>query len=115
MTGNTVSGKNRSTGGLMALLTETWNRSVHFFGESKVVALDISKAFDRVWHQGLISRIKSYGVGNTFILWLSDFLCNRSIRIYLINSGVLQGSVISPTIFLLFVNDFLYLNRNPIY
>ena len=47
--------KNRSTGDLMALLTETWNRGVYFFGESKVVALDISKAFDRVWHQGLIN------------------------------------------------------------
>ena len=59
--------KNRSTGDLMALLTETWNRSVHFFSERKVVALDISKAFDRVWHQGLISKVKGYGVGNTFI------------------------------------------------
>ena len=68
--------KNRSTCDLMALFTETWNRNVHFFGESKVVAL----AFDRVWHQGLISKVKSYGVGNPFIRWLSDVLCNRSIR-----------------------------------
>ena len=59
--------KNRSTVGLMALLTETWNRSVHFFGESKVVASDTAKAFDRVWHQGLIYKVKSYGVCNTFI------------------------------------------------
>ena len=72
---NMVSGKNRSTGDLMALLTETWNRSLQFFGESKVVALNISKAFDRMWHQGLISKVKSYGVGNIFIRWLSDFLC----------------------------------------
>ena len=83
MTVNTVSGKNRSTGDLMALLTETWYRSVHFLGESNVVAWDISKAFDRVWHQGLISKVKSYGVGNTFIQWLSDFLCNPSIRVVL--------------------------------
>ena len=48
----------------MALLTETWNGNVHFIGESKVVALDIFKAFYRVWHQGLISKVKSYGVGN---------------------------------------------------
>ena len=34
---------------------------------NNVVALDISKAFDRVWHQGLISKVKSYGVGNSFI------------------------------------------------
>ena len=65
----------------MALLTETWNRSVHYFGESKIVALDISKVFDRVWHQGLISKVKSYGAGNTFIQWLSDFLYNRPIRV----------------------------------
>ena len=73
--------KNRSNGDLTALLTETWNRSVHFIGESKVVALDISKAIDRVWHQSLISKVQSYGVGNTFIRWISDFLCNRSIRV----------------------------------
>ena len=81
--------KNRSTGDLMALLTEPWNRNVYFFGESKVVALDISKGFDRVWHQGLISKVKSYGVRNTFIRWLSAFLCNRSIRVVIdgINSN----------------------------
>ena len=59
--------QNRSTADLMALLTEIWNRSVHFFGESNVVTLDISKAFDRVWQQSLISKVKNYGVGNTFI------------------------------------------------
>ena len=54
--------KNRSTGDLMALLTKTWHRRVHFFGESKIVASDISTAFDRMWHNGLISKVKSYGV-----------------------------------------------------
>ena len=81
MTANMVSGKNACTGDILALLTETWNRSIHFFGESKVVALDISKAFDSVWHQGLISKVKSYGVGKTFILLSSNFPCNCSIRV----------------------------------
>ena len=76
-----------------------------------------------VWHQGLISKVKSYGVGNTFIRWLSDFLYNRSIRVaidgissnlYPVKSGVPQGSVISPTIFLLFLNDLSCLTTNPI-
>ena len=91
---NMVSGKKSSTCDLMALLTETWNRSVQFFSESKIVTLDISKAFDRVWHQG--------HTGNTFIRWLSDFLYNRSIyvvidgtssNLYPVNSGVPQDSV----------------------
>ena len=106
----------------LPLLTETWKRSVYFFGESRVVALDISKVFDRVWHQSLISKTKSYGVSNTFIRCLSDFLCNRSIRVvidgiksnqYPANSEVQQGSVISPTLFLLILNNLFCLTTNP--
>ena len=43
-----VSIKGRSAGDLLALLSETWNVSIHRFGEAKVVSLDISKAFDKV-------------------------------------------------------------------
>ena len=77
-----------------------------------------------MWHQGLISKVKSYGVGNTFIRWLSDFQCNRSIRVvidginsnlYPVNCEVPQVLVISPTLFLPFLNDLLCLTTNPIY
>ena len=46
--------RGRSTGDLLAYLSEKWCQSIHHFGESKVVALDISKAFDRVWHGALL-------------------------------------------------------------
>ena len=43
--------KGRSTGDLLAFLTESWSSSLRDFGETFAVALDISKAFDRVWHK----------------------------------------------------------------
>ena len=61
--------RNRSTGDLMAYLTEKWNQAIHGFGESKVVALDITKAFDRVWHEALVHKVSAYGVGNSFVRW----------------------------------------------
>ena len=50
----------RSTGDLLAFLTESWSSSFRNFGETFAVALDISKAFDRVWHKAYISKLSSY-------------------------------------------------------
>ena len=63
---------NRSTGDLMAYLTEKWNQSLHHFGETKIVALDISKAFDRVWHQALLSKMRAYGIDESLLQWIRN-------------------------------------------
>ena len=49
------------------------NRSLEFYGESQIVALDISKAFDQVWHAALLNKLPSYGLSQTVYLdwWLS--------------------------------------------
>ena len=83
-------------------------------GEAFVVALDLSKAFDRIWHKGLLHKLKSYGITGSYHAIISDFLTNRQIKVmldgqssavFLINSEVPQISILGPTLFLLFIND----------
>ena len=116
--------KGRSTGDLLALLTESWSSSFRSFGETFAVALDISKAFDRVWHKALISKLPSFGFYPSFCSFISNFLSGRSISAVVdghcsspksINSGVPQGFVLSPTLFLLFINGLLNVTQCPIH
>jgi hypothetical protein len=106
----------RSTGDLLAYVTHLWGEALEKHGEAIAVSLDISKAFDRVWHDGLIAKLPSFGIPASLCAWISDFLRERSIRVVIdgcssdllaINAGVPQGSVLSATLFLLHINDLL--------
>ena len=92
-----------------------FNRS----GATRVVALDTSKAFDRIWHAGLLHKLKFYGFSGQIFGLFSFFLSNRwlwvvldgkSLQEYLVNAGVPQGSIHSPILFLLCTDDFLMLS-----
>src|ERR1044072_4038033 len=71
--------KKRSAGDLLSLLSDSWSSALCHFGESFALALDISKAFDRVWHKALISKLPSFGIYPSLCDLLSEFLSGRSI------------------------------------
>ncbi len=116
--------KGRSTGDLLSLLTDSWSSSLSRFGKTFSVALDISKAFDRIWHKSLLSKLPSFGFYPSLCSFISSFLSGRSISAVVdgqclspkpINSGVPQDPVLSPTHFLLFINDLLSVTNCPIH
>ena len=106
----------RSSRSIADLLTVVSDRISGTFNRSRAtraVALDISKAFDRVWHAGLLHKLKSYGISGQIFDLISCFHSNRRLRVvldgkfskeYPVNAGVPQGFIISPTLFLLCIN-----------
>ena len=73
----------QSTAGLLTVASDRITRAFNRPGTTQAVALDISNAFDRVWHAALLHKLKSYGISGQIFGLISSFLSNRWLQVVL--------------------------------
>lgn len=103
-----------STEGQALRLAENIYDNIELKKFTPVIFLEVAKAFDKVWHEGLIYKLHRYGINQNLITLITSFLRNRTYQVRYgsklsrkrnIEAGVPQGAVLSPTLYNLYTAD----------
>ena len=104
----------KSTGTNLLSCLHDWQFSLKNKSSIDIIYIDFKKAFDSLVHSKIIAKLSAYGIGYELLSWIQAFLTGRTQPVIIdnalssyidVSSGVVQGSVLGPLIFLLFIED----------